>query len=69
MIKRLQRKFVIITAVCLLIVELLIIGMINIVNIYQINRENDNLLNIIIENDGNFPMYKPQKDLNERNPS
>lgn len=69
MIKRLQRKFVIITAVCLLIVELLIIGTINIVNIYQINRENDDLLNIIIENDGKFPMYKPQQDLNERNPS
>lgn len=69
MIKKLQRKFVIITAVCLLAVELLIIGAINIVNVYQINRENDNLLNIIIDNDGNFPKFKPQPDQNSREPS
>ena len=59
MIKRLQRKFVVIAAVCLLIVEFAIIGGINGVNIYQTNKNADNLLNIIIENDGRFPEFDP----------
>lgn len=54
MIKRLQRKFVVIAAVCLLIVEFAIISGINGVNIYQTNKNADDLLNIIIENDGDF---------------
>ena len=60
MIKRLQRKFVVIAAVCLLIVEFAIIGGINGVNIYQTNKNADNLLNIIIENDGRFPEFDPK---------
>lgn len=60
MIKRLQRKFVVIAAVCLLIVEFTIIGGINGVNIYQTNKNADNLLNIIIENDGRFPEFDPK---------
>ena len=60
MIKRLQRKFVVIAAVCLLIVEFTIIGGINGVNIYQTNKNADNLLNIIIENDGRFPEFDPR---------
>ncbi|WP_456033090.1 sensor histidine kinase [Ruminococcus sp.] len=59
MIKRLQRKFVVIAAVCLLIVEFAIIGGINGVNIYQTNKNADNLLNMIIENDGRFPEFDP----------
>ena len=60
MIKRLQRKFVVIAAVCLLIVEFTIIGGINGVNIYQTNKNADDLLNIIIENDGRFPEFDPK---------
>ena len=60
MIKRLQRKFVVIAAVCLLIVELAIVGGINGANIYQTNKNADNLLNIIIENDGRFPEFDPK---------
>lgn len=60
MIKRLQRKFVVIAAVCLLIVEFAIIGGINGVNIYQTNKNADDLLNIIIENDGRFPEFDPK---------
>ena len=60
MIKRLQRKFVVIAAVCLLIVEFTIIGGINGVNIYQTNKNADNLLTIIIENDGRFPEFDPK---------
>ena len=57
MIKRLQRKFVVIAAVCLLIVEFTIIGGINGVNIYQTNKNADDLLNIIIENEINDLLY------------
>lgn len=59
MIKRLQRKFVVIAAVCLLIVELAIVGGINGVNIYQTNINADELLNMIIDNDGRFPEFDP----------
>lgn len=59
MIKRLQRKFVIIAAVCLLIVELAIVGGINAVNIYQTNKNADELLTMIIDNDGRFPEFDP----------
>ena len=62
MIKRLQRKFVLIAAICLLIVELTIVGGINAVNIYQTNRNADNILELIIENDGKFPeINRPDK--------
>ncbi len=57
MIKRLQRKFVLIVAVCLLVVEVLIIGGINIFNIRSINAEQDNILQTITENDGKFPDF------------
>ncbi|MGN0595111.1 MAG: sensor histidine kinase [Hominimerdicola sp.] len=60
MIKKLQRKFVLITAVSLFVVELLVVGLINIVNFIQMNNDNDNLLNIIIENNGKFPSMKPK---------
>ncbi len=59
MIKRLQRKFVVIAAMCLLIVELAIVGGINGVNIYQTNKNADELLNMIIDNDGRFPEFDP----------
>lgn len=55
MIKRLQRKFVLIAALCLLAVEILIIGGINAVNIYQISLSEDRLLQLISDNGGTFP--------------
>lgn len=62
MIKRLQRKFVLIAALSLFIVELVIVGGINAVNIYQTNRNADNLLEIIAENGGKFPDFnRPEK--------
>ena len=65
MIKRLRRKFVLIAALSLLVVELVILGGINAVNIYQTNRNADNLLEIIAENGGKFPDFnRPEKPLN-----
>lgn len=55
MIKRLQRKFVMITMISLLAVLLLVVGGINGLNIYQINGKSDILLEMLIENEGSFP--------------
>lgn len=55
MIGRLRRKFVLITALCLLAVELLLIGIINIINFRQISRNENELLDILCENNGEFP--------------
>lgn len=66
MIKRLQRKFVLIAAVSLLIVEVLIIGVINYVNIRSINAENDNLMQMIIENGGKIPDFFRHEDRDDK---
>ncbi len=55
MIKKLQRKFVVITMVSLLAVLLLVVGGINGLNIYQITGKSDILLEMLIENEGSFP--------------
>ena len=62
MIKRLRRRFVLIAAISLLIVETLIIGSINIVNVYRINNEEDQLLELIADNDGRFPEFNKPHD-------
>ncbi|MGN1132898.1 MAG: sensor histidine kinase [Oscillospiraceae bacterium] len=62
MIKQLQKKFVLIAALSLFIVELAIVGGINAVNIYQTNSNADNLLKLISDNGGVFPDFnRPQK--------
>lgn len=62
MIKRLQRKFVLIAAVCLLVVEALIIGVINFFNIRSVDAEYDNLMQMLIENDGKIPDFFKHDD-------
>ena len=69
MIKKLRRKFVLIAVLSLFLVEVVIIGTINIINVYQQNSKSDNLLAIIIENDGRLPDFgksghdKPPADI------
>ena len=55
MIKKLQRKFVMITMISLLAVLLLVVGGINGLNIYQITGKSDILLEMLAENGGSFP--------------
>lgn len=55
MIGRLRRKFVLIAAVSLLAVEVLLIGLINVINYVQISDKENALLDIICENGGEFP--------------
>lgn len=57
MIKKLRRRFILIAALCLLLVEVLIIGSINIINIVRINRDENQLLELLSENDGKFPEF------------
>lgn len=61
MIKKLRRKFIFIAVFSLFLVELIIIGTINIINIYQLNQKSDSLLHMISENVGVFPDFNKGK--------
>lgn len=61
MIKKLQRKFIMITMSSLALVVLILLGSINAVNIYQMNRKVNGAINILSENHGKFPIYKKGK--------
>lgn len=56
MIKKLQRKFILLSMTALLFVLTVIIAGINIVNYTSVVQEADNLLSIITENKGEFPI-------------
>lgn len=58
MIKKLQQKFVLITMTSLLLVFVIIIGSINAINIYQMNKKTDSVIAFLAENDGAFPEFE-----------
>lgn len=62
MIKRLRRRFVLIAAGSLLIVELVIIGLINVMNFAQINSREEQLMKIMLDNGGEFPEFFKHKE-------
>lgn len=55
MIKKLQRKFVLIATLSLLIVMIVVLGTINTINIIQMNRQATEVLELLAANDGRFP--------------
>lgn len=55
MVKKLRRKFVLTAMLSLLLILIGIIGVINIVNFTQVQKDADETLNILAENDGIFP--------------
>ena len=57
-----------IVAVCLFIVEVLIIGVINFFNVRSVNAEYDNLMQMIQENDGRIPDYFKHNDKERQMP-
>ncbi|OBR94216.1 GHKL domain-containing protein [Clostridium autoethanogenum] len=61
MIKKLQRKFIMITMGSLALVVFILLGSINVVNLYQIDRKVNGALKILSENQGKFPIYKKGK--------
>lgn len=57
MIKKLQRKFVMITMLSLTLVMLLLVSTINIINFYQMNHRVSGTIRILSENQGKFPKF------------
>jgi len=55
MIKKLQRRFIFIAMLSLLIVLLLVLAAINGINIVNLNTKTDGLIDVLAENDGHFP--------------
>jgi len=62
MIQKLQRKFILIAMVASMIVTFSIFGIIIFNNYKTIDKQNDGILNMITENDGKMPDYKPRND-------
>lgn len=61
MIKKFRRKFIVITLLVLAFVEIIIIGTINGINVYNQNNETDNLLEVLAVNNGSFPALRNDK--------
>ena len=62
MIKKLQRKFILIAMSAIIIVTCSIYGIITLENYNTMNRQIDGLLNLISENGGRIPEYRPRND-------
>lgn len=58
MIKRLQRKFVMITALSVAIVMIVLLAGINAANMIQTEQDSDTILHMLSDNDGRFPDNK-----------
>ena len=61
MIKKFRRKFIVITLLTLAFVEIIIIGTINGINMYNQDKEVDELLMVLEENNGTFPDMHGEK--------
>lgn len=67
MMKTLRRKFVVITMCSVCVVLFLIMGIINLVSFREINREADEVLEMLTDNEGIFPkLDKPLRDFKEK---
>ena len=55
MIKRLQKKFIIIAMGSLFLILLIILGAVNGIHFYQLDQKADALLTLLAENEGKFP--------------
>lgn len=61
MIKKLQRKFVMITMASLTLVMVLLVGTMNIINFYQMEHRISGIIKILSENEGRFPKFDKGK--------
>ena len=62
MIRNLQTKFIMISMLSIILVTGSIFGVIIVENYTRTNRQIDGMLNLISENDGRFPEYRPRND-------
>ncbi|MFA9465898.1 MAG: sensor histidine kinase [Velocimicrobium sp.] len=60
MIKKLQRKFIMITMGSLLLIMVLLVGSINAINFYQMDKRVHGAIKILSENQGTFPKYEKE---------
>lgn len=68
MIKRLQRKFVMITALSVAIVMIVLLAGINAANMIQTEQDSDTILRMLSDNDGRFPDNKDSMKVKTGNP-
>lgn len=61
MIKKLQRKFITIAMMSLMLVMVIVVGSINIINFYQMNHRINGAIRILSENNGKFPKFDRKK--------
>lgn len=61
MIKKLQRKFIMITMGSLLMVMLLLMGTINGINLYQMQQRLNGAIDILSQNQGKFPKFEKKE--------
>lgn len=61
MIKKLQKKFIFIAAVSFLTVMVVVLGAINVANVYHMEERADGLITMLAENGGKFPNDKERK--------
>lgn len=57
MIKKLQRRFIMITMGTLILVMLVLVGSINVINIYQMEHRINGAIKILSDNQGKFPKF------------
>lgn len=57
MIKKLQKKFILITMISLSLIILLLLGAINGINFYQMEQKTEETLQVLLENSGKFPQF------------
>ena len=62
MVKKLQKKFILIAMLAIATVTCSIYGIITLENYNIMNRQTDGLLNLISENGGRIPEYRPRND-------
>jgi two-component system sensor histidine kinase CiaH len=61
MLKKLKRKFILVSMTAVFLVLLIIMGTINIINYVNTKQNADQLLNILEDNDGTFPTSAPEQ--------
>lgn len=66
MIRKLRIKFIAITMSSILAVIVVLMGMVNLLNYQKMVEHADMMLDMLVENDGNFPMHPDSKDFFEQ---
>lgn len=71
MIRRLQRRFILIATAAVVILLMLVLGTINLVNLRRANQESREILQLLADNDGSIPddgIYHKKADILDMNP-